>query len=183
VKAPSDGIFYHGPIENGSWSPADLAKTLVPQGKAPLHKAYATFVPTGTAYSLVAFLDEATARSLTLGIKGAATLAGREDLNIPVKLEKLATSPVADGTFRADFSLTWPEGIAAGIGISAKISLISYQQAATISVPTKALHYTASGWSIMVKMADGKTEQRPVQAWGAPRRMRRRSSLASKWAK
>ena len=28
-KAPADGLFYHGSIENGTWSTGDLIKTLV----------------------------------------------------------------------------------------------------------------------------------------------------------
>lgn len=163
ITAPAAGFFYHGPIENGRWTPSEIVKTLIPQGQPPLHKAYATFVPLSTPFALIAFLDEATARSLVPDAKGDATLTGREDLSISVKLEKLATIPAPDGTYRADFSLTWPKEITPSLGTTAQIRLISYHQPAAISVPTKALSYAPQGWTIAVKMADGKTEQRSVQ--------------------
>ena len=62
-KAPADGWFYHGPIENGRWSLGDVAKHLVPHGKPPTHAAFATFVPVTAELSLISFLDEATARA------------------------------------------------------------------------------------------------------------------------
>jgi HlyD family secretion protein len=163
VIAPADGYFYHGPIENGRWTPAEVVKSLTLQGSPPLRKAYATFVPLSAPYALVAYLDETTARSLTPESKGEATLRGREDLKISVQLEKLATTAAPDGTYRADFSLTWPQEITPSLGTSVTIRFISYYQQAAISVPTKALSYAPQGWTIAVKQADGKTEQRSIQ--------------------
>jgi HlyD family secretion protein len=162
-KAPADGTFYHGPIENGRWSPGDIVKTLVPQGHPPVNKAYATFVPATAKLDLVAFLDDATARSLKPGLTGVATLGGREDVEIPVKLLKLATAPVPDGTYRADLSVTWPKDLTPAAAATAQIRLISYQQPAAIVIPNKALDFDAGGWTVEVKLADAKTERRPVK--------------------
>ena len=162
-KAPADGSFYHGPIENGRWSPGDLVKTLVPQGRPPVNKAFATFVPATAKLALVAFLDDGTARSLKLDLAGVATLAGREDVEIPVKLLALATAPAPDGTYRADLSVTWPGDLVPAAGATAQIRLISYQQAAAIVIPNKTLDFEAGGWTVAVKLADGKTERRPVK--------------------
>jgi len=162
-KAPADGFFYHGPIENGKWTLGDLAKALVSHGRPPAHRAFATFVPASAKLSLVSFLDEASFRSLKPDLAGTATLAGREDLEIPVKLDKLAAAPAADGTYRADFSVTWPKEINPAAGITAEIRLISYQQPAAIAVPNKSLGFDGSGWTVEVKLADGKTERRSVK--------------------
>ncbi|MEO5716030.1 MAG: efflux RND transporter periplasmic adaptor subunit, partial [Luteolibacter sp.] len=43
------------------------------------------------------------------------------------------------------------------------IRLISYQQPAAIAVPNKALGFDDSGWTVEVKLADGKTERRSVK--------------------
>jgi HlyD family secretion protein len=163
IKAPADGFFYHGPIENGRWIPGELVKALIPSGQPPLHKPFATFVPNNTPFALIAHLDENSARSLATDLSGNATLTGREDLSLTVKLEKLASVPAPDGTYRADFSLKWPDEFPPSLGTTAQVRLISYQQSAAIVVPTKALNFAAQGWTIAVKMADGKTEQRPVQ--------------------
>ncbi len=162
-KAPADGWFYHGPIENGHWSPAEIAKNLILHGQLPIHRAFATFVPTSAKLDLVSFLDDASARALRPDLIGIATLPGREDLEIPVKLLKLATAPGPDGTYRADLSVTWPADLTPAAGATAQIRLIAYQQPSAISVPTQAISFEASGWTVEVKLADGKTEHRPVK--------------------
>lgn len=162
-KAPADGWFYHGPIEKGRWTAGDVVKTLVIHGRPPVNAAFATFVPGSAQLGLVAFLDDATTRSLKSDLEGIATLAGREDVEIPVKLLSLAVAPAPDGTYRADLAATWPKDLSPAAGATAQIRLISYQQPAAIVVPTKALAYEAAGWTVEVKLADGKTERRPVK--------------------
>ncbi len=163
IKAPADGYFYHGPIDNGRWSPGKLVESLVPHGHPPLHTAFATFVPGNASLALISFLDDPTARSLKTDLTGIATLAGREDVEIPVKLAKLATTPQPDGTYRADFTLTWPKELKPASGATAQIRMISYQQAAAVVIPSKALAFESSGWTVEIKLADGKTERRPVK--------------------
>lgn len=159
-RAPADGTFYHGAIANGC---IPSAEPLATAGRIPPRQAFATFVPTTAKLALVSFLDEATARSLKPDLAGSATLAGREDVEIPVKLVKLAATPTAGQGFRADFSISWPDGFAPAPGSTARIHLISYQHLAAMVVPNRALHYEASGWTVAVKLADGKTERRPVK--------------------
>lgn len=160
MKAPADGWFYHGLIENGRWIPAT---SLVKDGILPCNQPFATIIPVSTKLGWVAFLDEVSARSLAPGCTGVAILAGREDLEIPVKLVKLAAVPALDGTCRADLSVTWPKDFAPAPGITARIHLIAYHQAAAITVPNKSLAYGPQGWTVEVKLADGKTERRPVK--------------------
>ena len=161
-KAPAEGLFYHGPIENGKWTTGDLIKTLIPNGRPLAHRALATFVPASAKLSLISFVDEATFRALKPELTGIATLAGREDAEIPVKILKLAASPGTDGTYRADFAITWPKGITPAAGTTAEVRVISYQQEAAIAIPKKALSFNAGGWTVEVKLADGKTELRSV---------------------
>ncbi len=163
IKAPADGFFYHGPIDKGRWTPGKVAETLVLHGRPPVHTAFATFVPGNAKLNLVSFLDDATARALKPDLAGTATLAGREDVEIPVKLATLATAPAPDGTYRADFSLTWPKELTPATGATAQIRLIAYQKPAAVVVPNKALTFGATGWTVEVKLADGKTEHRPIK--------------------
>ncbi len=162
-KATADGVFYHGPIENGRWTVGEWVRSLVPHGKPPVNSAFATFVPGAAKLSLVAFVDEATARSLQPDLAGTATLMGREDLEIPVKLTALANTPNTGGTYRADLTATWPKDATPVAGATAQVRLISYRQASAIVVPTRALEFAADGWTVGVKLADGKTEKRPVK--------------------
>ncbi len=163
INAPTDGCFYHGPIENGRWTPGEFSKSLALHGQAPVHKPFATFVPGSSKLGLTAFLDDATARSLAPDLNGSATLAGREDIEIPVKLAKIAAIPGPEGTYRADFTATWPAGLIPAAGASVEIRVISYQQDAAIVVPHHALTADTAGWTVNVKLADGKTERRLIK--------------------
>lgn len=162
-RAPDDGWFYHGAIEDGRWILAEPEAELAARHPAPLHQAFATFIPASSKLVMVSFLDDATARALAPEQAGTATLPGREDLELPVKLAALATVPAPDGTYRADFSVTWPEGVTPVSGSLARIDVVSYQTSAAMVVPNRALEFGPGGWTVAVKLADGKTEHRLVK--------------------
>ncbi len=162
IKAPADGTFYFGSIEEGKWTTGDLIKVLVPGGSAPAEKAFGTFIPSNTSVIIQAFLNQATAQALAPGAKGIATLKGRTDTPIPVTLESLSSTPNPDKAYPAVFIAEWPDGKPAITGQSLSIDLVSYTSPNAIVVPTKALTFGPVGWTAEVKLADGKTERRPV---------------------
>jgi len=165
IKAPADGWFYHGSIENGRWSPPnpELLKSLVIHGRPTVNRPFATFVPASAKLVLAAFVDEATARSLKPELSGIATLAGREDLEIPVILNQLAISPGLDGSYRVGLTATWPKDLTPVTGSTVQARLVVYQQDAVITVPTKAIGHGPKGWTVDVKLTNGKTEKRPIK--------------------
>ena len=163
VKAPAAGWFYHGPIEDGSWTPGDATKKLVPHGQVPAHRAFATFVPVSAKLGLVAFLDESSAQALKLDLAGTASLTGHEELEMPVILRKISAVPGTDGNYRADLTATWPAGGTPVTGATAQVRMITYQQPAAIAIPTKAIQMGATGASVEVKLADGKPSRKEVK--------------------
>lgn len=162
IKAPAEGLFYHGAIENGKWTTGDLIKTLELGGAAPVGTTFATFIPSVAKPLIHAFPDQATARVLAVGAEGVAVIPGREDIAIPVSLKSISTTPTPDLTHPATFTATWPENLSAFPGQSFQIRVVSHSSENAITVPTKALSYGPIGWSVEVKLADGKTERRPV---------------------
>ncbi len=161
-KAPDDGMFYHGGIEDGKWTTGDLVKTLEPGGVAPVGKTFATFIPATAKPLIQAFPDQATARVLATGAEGVAIVPGREDISIPVALKSIAATPAPDLTHPATFTATWPENLSSAPGQALQIRVVSHNNEKAITVPTKALAYGPKGWTVEVKLADGKTEKRPV---------------------
>jgi HlyD family secretion protein len=162
IKAPEDGLFYHGAIVGGKWTTGDLIKTLEPGGAAPVGKTFATFIPSTAKPLIQAFPNQATARVLAEGAEGVAIVPGREDIAIPVSLKSIAATPAPDLTHHATFTATWPENLRAVPGQSLQIRLVSHNNEQAITVPTKALNFGPKGWTVEVKLADGKTEARPV---------------------
>jgi multidrug efflux pump subunit AcrA (membrane-fusion protein) len=163
VKAPAAGWFYYGAMEDGRWTTGEALKSLMVHGVAPLNKAYATFIPANAPLSVVAFLDEAAARSLAVGAEGSASIPGREDLLVPVKLTALAATPGPDAQYRATLSAEWPEGVVAVPGSGCEVTLLAYENPKAIVVANAALAAGAKGWTVEVKLADGKTERRVVK--------------------
>ena len=80
----------------------------------------------------------------------------------PVTLtQQPASIGVLQGT-TATFTAAWPENLSAVPGQSFQIRVVSHNNEKAITVPTKALAYGPKGWTVEVKLADGKTEKRPV---------------------
>ena len=162
IKAPADGTFYHGSIRDGKWTTGDLIKGLKADGSAPVKMAFATFIPSASKMEVCAFLDQATAAVLANGAKGSAALAGRGDITIPVSLASLAATPNPDQTYTATFTAEWPEKLQPVAGQALEIRLVSYASESALTVPSKAIGFGPKGWAVEVKLADGKTEKRPV---------------------
>lgn len=163
ITAPADGWFYHGAIANGSWSLGDAAKTLVVHGRPEVRSPFATFIPADAKLKLVAFLEAPAAYQLSLGTSGYAWLAGREDAEFSVKLTALSSAPDAKGLYKAEFSAEWPDKLSLAPAASLNLQIISYEAPEAIVLPAKALQLGSAGWSVEVKLADGKTERRPVK--------------------
>ncbi|MCW1883944.1 hypothetical protein OKA04_04340 [Luteolibacter flavescens] len=171
LKAPEDGVFYYGSLDEGRWTLGELARSLVKGGKVPFVRPFASVVPAEPDLQLIAHVDEATARTLAKPLKGSLTAAGREDVALTATLETIATIPAADGKYRVDLTPEWPEdeklefpadlNVAAGMNFECRFVVYHADQA--ITLPAKALQPAEGGaWTVQVKSADGKATPRPV---------------------
>ena len=171
IKAEGDGIFYHGSLDEGRWTLGELAKSLTKGGKVPFFKPFASLVPANAEMSLVAHVDEATARTLAKQLKGNVTASGREDLPLTAAIDEIAMIPAADGRYRVDLATNgtatakpqWPAELNLAAGMSFECRFVVHQKDASITVPVKALQPAVDGtWSVTVKTADGKGEPRTI---------------------
>lgn len=163
VKALAAGWFYHGAIEDGRWTTGEAVKALVPSGQIAAHRPFATLVPADSPLGLVAFAEEAVARSLEKGQAGPLTLPGREELAVTATVASVAAIPGTDGRYRVDLGVVWPENTAPAPGSSAQVRLIPYENPSALTVPVAALRPVKDGWTVTVKLADGATSPRPVK--------------------
>jgi hypothetical protein len=162
IKAKSDGWFYHGAIENGRWS-RDESKLLAKHGKPSINQAIATLVSAKSGRVLTAHLDQQTIGALPVKFDGIAIPPGREELEIPVSLSNVASIPSSAGTTRMDLTAKWPENFEPVIGTSMTVRVICHHRDAALLVPRKALERDPRGWTVSVKVADGKNERRVVR--------------------
>lgn len=166
-KATADGIFYHGAIMDNRWVTGDLLRGLRVGGNAPRHTAFASLVPANAKFVLVAQTSATVSRQCEETSEGVATLLGTEAIGsaksaAPVQLADRSLIPNLQGKYQLLFTAKWPENINAKVGNPAKIQLVSYHKEKAIVVPSKAIKYGVKGWSVEVKLADGKTERRIV---------------------
>jgi hypothetical protein len=163
-KATADGIVFHGGLGGDAWDYGDLAKVLKIDGTVPLRKELLTLVPADPAIRLRAKVEPKVADTLKKG--GTVTLrvpggAGGDPVATVAAVE---TVPGPDGTCGTTLTAEWPEGAKPEVGTKAQCLRVAYTQPEALVVPEKALVATAEGgWAVELKLADGKTDQRPVK--------------------
>lgn len=164
VKAPIDGVFFHGSLEDGQWTLGDLAKALVESGKAPSNRVIASISPAGASLPLSARVDPDLGRALANDATVSVSVAGREDLKLTGKISNPPGVPAADGKDPITVTVEWPEGFAMSPAANAECIAVVYEKNDSISVPAKALTVAADGtWNVELKMAEGKTQRRAVE--------------------
>jgi hypothetical protein len=164
IKAPADGYFYHGTIQEGRWTTGDAVKTLVAAGAVASKRPFATLIPVDATLMMEAFVEEKVQAQLKAGLSGFATAAGSPEISFPVKIEKLAGAPGIDCRYRVTLSAKYPADRPLAPGMSATAQIICYQKNAALVVPVKALHATDDGsWELEIEQAEGKTSRVAVK--------------------
>ena len=162
ITAPADGWFYHGTLENGRWSVSEITKTLTARGKPPVRRPLAAFVPAAAKMHIVAHIDAATARRIEGDAQAMAWLDGREDASFTVNLASISSTPDVSGKHQAVFHAEWPDGLAVVPAAKASLQLIAYHSPNSLVLPAEALRFDPDGWTVAIKLANGRTERRTV---------------------
>jgi multidrug efflux pump subunit AcrA (membrane-fusion protein) len=163
ITADEDGIFYHGSLGEGRWIPGELAKSLVQGGKVPTDKPFATLVSADAPLVLTGHVDEATARGLEKELRGIATIAGREELELAATVAERAALPETDGRYRIDLAARLPDDPRLLAGMTAECRFVLHRNESVIVLPLKALQLADGGkWTVKVKQADGKSTPREI---------------------
>lgn len=164
IKAPADGYFYYGNIQDGRWVPGDPAKAPAVLTLVAPRRPFAVVVPSTATMVLESAVDESTARSLKAELAGFASFTGRADFSFPVKVSSVSATPSFDGRYRVTLSAQYPAGIPLVAGTTVSAQILAYHQDAALTVPSKALTATNDGgWEVEIEEAEGKTKRVPVK--------------------
>ena len=162
-KAPIDGRLLFGGITDHRWKLGDIAKVLKPEKSVPTRQPLVTIVPKDASPAFVAWLEPDQARTLATETSVTAILPNREDIPLSGTISQLDPIISTDGKQRVSLDLTWPEKVAKPWLTTVQCHVITYENPEAIVVPQLALSpQTDGGWSVEVKLADGKTEYREV---------------------
>ena len=163
-KAPEDGVLLHGSLEDGKWQLGDLAKSLKVKGTVPVETPILSFVPASATVTLTAWADPNVTRSLTPGTPVSLTLPGKEAMALQAKVAGVSNQPTLDGKQSVSLSGELPKDLSQFWTSPVQCLVVAYQKDEALQVPTAALQFSAdSGWTVEVKLADGKTERRAVK--------------------
>jgi HlyD family secretion protein len=170
ITAPADGVIYYGSIENGKWNPEAATKILKIGAKLPSKTTIMTFIPASSPLMLSAFTEAANLSALQAEkATGYATTALNRYQDIPVQLTHIASYPKTDGSYHVTLKPTvstlppLPKGLAIVPGMKATTHITSNSMAKTLKVPTDYISRADDGgYTVDVKLADGKTESRKV---------------------
>ncbi len=163
-KAPVDGICFHGGLDGDTWDYGDLSKYLKVGTAVPVRRTLVTLVPGDAPVRLSARVDAAVADSLKTGEAITLKVPGAGGSDPAGTIGKVEAFPGPDGKLTATLKAEWPEGETPDVGTSVECIRVAYTHPECLAVPEKALVATADGgWSVELKLADGKTESRPVK--------------------
>jgi len=149
MKAPAAGWLFHGSLHGSRPS----------TGQSPI----ATFVPATSKMSVVSLVPEASARIMAAGLEGTGAVSGLSEPAVPLKILSIGEIPSSEGKVRVEMAATWPEGFHPVPAMGLDVRLISHRKPSAISIPSNALSFGPSGWTVEVKLAEGNTEPRPVK--------------------
>lgn len=163
-KAPADGVVFHGGLDGDGWKYGDLAKTLKVAGSVPLRTSLVSLVPNDAKTRLSAKVDSKivgalqSVEPLTLHVPGGNGGAPT------ASLASLDSVPGPDGKHAVTLDAQWPEELKPEVGTKVDCIRVAHNDPAALAVPVKAvLPQPAGGWAVELKLADGKTETRPVK--------------------
>lgn len=162
-KAPADGIFLHGSLDDNQWQLGDLAKVLNVGSSVPLDRSLVSLAPEGAAPALTAWVAPSIARTLAPETAVSLTIPGHEEVSLTGKIASISASPSSEAKQSITLATGWPAEVPALWTSPIRCTAVAYEKVDALQVPTNALQLAADGsWTVEVKLADGKTERRGV---------------------
>jgi RND family efflux transporter MFP subunit len=161
VRAPVDGVVYHGRFHKGTWElSGGLESKLTPHGTVQPDQVFLTVVkPRPVIVHLT--VEEKDVHLLKPGAKGTAKVLFNPDRKLPARVTKLATVPSAPGKYDALVVLDADDDhLMPGMGCSVKF--VPYAKKDALTVPAKAVHEEDDGHFVYVAGPKGKGQRREV---------------------
>lgn len=163
LRAPMNGIVYHGKFHRGQWSLSEAQKTrFAPGGTVSPDEVFMTIVkPTPTVVYLS--VEEKEVHLLKVGATGTVKLTSRPDRKLSAKVSKLSAAPEAPGHYAAQVRLELGKDDADLLpGMACSIKFVAYAKKSAIVIPTKTIHDEDGKDIVFLLTSAGKHEMRTV---------------------
>lgn len=170
LKAPADGYFYYGTMQEGRWSTGEPVKALVSNAPVAPKRPFAVLVPADAKLRMETTVDEATVRLIKADQKGFATMTGQSETSFPVSVTSVAATPGVDGRYRVILTAEYPQDLPVVAGMTASAQVTAYQAKSVITVPAKALRSNGEGgWEVELQENEKTVKKITVKrgkTWG-----------------
>jgi multidrug resistance efflux pump len=142
IRAPADGVAYHGRSVRGQWAPAanPMAPAKLLRGGAIAPEEVAvTLITAGGPVFVRATAEEKDRHLLHEGMQGKVTPTAYPDMKVPARLAHLVAAPQGGGfDVRVEFEGgKAPEGLVPGMSCTAKF--VAFRKPDALSVPAAAV--------------------------------------------
>jgi HlyD family secretion protein len=169
VRAPADGIVYHGKCVHGQWSmDTGTSSKLQRGGTIAPEEVFMTIVKPRPIF-IRAAVEEKELHFLKPQMKGRVVVAGYPDLKPSAQLDRVSTIPESAGKFQARAAVHFPSAADAEVvmpGMACTINFVGYKNKDALTVPSAAV-FTDDGDDdvhyVYVPAASGKHEKRMVK--------------------
>ncbi|MFZ5830175.1 MAG: efflux RND transporter periplasmic adaptor subunit [Planctomycetota bacterium] len=166
VKAPFDGIAYHGAMDRGRWSGSSLSDELRRGGNIPPGKVIMTVVEP-RPMTVRCSLPEKQLNEVKAGMKATVEPAATPLLRLDAIVDRVSDVPVTPGNF--DVRLTASLGERAEClmpGMTCKVKIVSYEKKDALVLPLSAVvvdEKDADKGYVYVPGDDGKPQKRGIK--------------------
>lgn len=141
VKAPFDGILYHGRWQNGKWQTAEAAGAKLHRGgTVPPSQAFLTVVDPSSLL-VRATIEEKNLHLVKPGADAKVVPTGRPGVSLNAKLQKISLIPTEPGKFEAIFAVVLPEGANLKPGMAVSVKLTPYAKRDALTLPKSAVFH------------------------------------------
>jgi RND family efflux transporter MFP subunit len=161
LRAPLDGIVFHGKFHNGRWALSDAQQgKLVPNGTVMPDEVLLTVVkPRPLVVHLT--VEEKDVHLLKQGAKATAKVLADPGCRVTPRMTNLTPWPTSPGKYETVVALeTNNDHLLPGMGCEVKF--VPYSKKTALLVPTTAVHEEDDRYFVLLVQKDGKAEERTV---------------------
>ncbi len=164
IRAPVDGIVYHGKLHKGQWAMSDMmASKLVPDGTILPDEVFLTVVkPRPLVVNLS--VAEAEVHWLQPALAGKATVPYRPDRKLGARVMRIGPLPASPGKYDVSVALDLgAEDTCLMPGMACSVKFVPYTRHNAIAVPTACIHDENDRSVVYVLSKQGKHHVREVK--------------------
>jgi len=140
VKAPADGVVYHGKCTRGKFSGAGtITENLRPGGSLTANQAFMTVVQTRPMF-IRSSVPEKQLQYVRPGLKGTAKPTAFPDARLTTIVNQVDAIPLSQGSFGSRITVELDAQAGALMpGMACKVKLVPYRKSNVLTIPPKTL--------------------------------------------